>query len=145
MRKTSYPYVVGAVFMLAAMMVISRPGLLNFLGLQMTLLLIVGTLLALEYSESNPVLSGFGLLLACCKPTYVIPLAVIMLFRRNFSAFAVGVLLCGLVNVGAIWMIASQNEGVENFVSEVTDVYQVDVPVEVPKVRTSWSLSLIHI
>lgn len=138
-RKTSYPYVVGAVFMLAAMMVISRPGLLNFLGLQMTLLLVVGTLLALEYSESNPVLSGFGLLLACCKPTYVIPLAVIMLFRRNFSAFAVGVLLCGLVNVGAIWMIASQNEGVENFVSEVTDVYQVDVPVEVPKVRTSWS------
>ena len=140
-RKTSFPYAVGAIFLMAGLMVISRPGLLNFLGLQMTLLLIVGTLLSLEYSESNPVLSGFGLLLACCKPTYAIPLAVIMLFRRNFSAFAMGVLLCAIVNVGAIWLISSQNGGVENFVEEAKVVYgsQVDDPVETPQVRTSWS------
>ena len=140
-RKTSFPYAVGAVFLMAGLMVICRPGLLNFLGLQMTLLLVVGTLLALEYSESNPVLSGFGLLLACCKPTYAVPLAVIMLFRRNFSAFAMGVLLCSLVNAGAIWMIASQNGGVQSFVEEAKTVYasQVDSPVETPEVRTSWS------
>ena len=140
-RKTSYPYAVGAIFLIAGLMVISRPGLLNFLGLQMTLLLVVGTLLALEYSESNPVLSGFGLLLACCKPTYLIPLGVIMLFRRNFSAFAVGVLLCALANAGAIFLIASQNGGVENFVDEANEAYAsaFDAPVEIPKVRTSWS------
>ena len=140
-RKTSYPYAVGAIFLMAALMVISRPGLLNFFGLQMTLLLIVGTLLALEYSESNPVLSGFGLLLACCKPTYVIPLGIMMLFRRNFSAFAIGVLLCAMANAGAVWMIASQNGGVENFVEDVDGVYSsaLSDPVETPKVRTSWS------
>lgn len=140
-RKTTYPFAVGAVFMMAALMVICRPGLLNFLGLQMTLLLIVGTLLALEYSESKPVLSGFGLLLACCKPTYVIPLGVVMLFRRNFSAVAVGVMLCAVVNVGAIWLIASQNGGVETFVEDAKVAYSpaVDAPVEMPEVRKSWA------
>ena len=145
-RKTSYPYVVGAVFLMAGLMVISRPGLLNFLGLQMTLLLVVGTLLALEYSESSPILSGFGLLLACCKPTYAVPLAVIMLFRRNFSAFAMGVMVFAIVNVGAVWIIASQNGGVENFVEEAKVVYgsQVEAPVETPEVRTSWSRIDLH-
>ena len=139
-RKTTYPFAFGAVFMLAGVMVLCRPGLLNFLGLQMTLLLIVGTLFALECSESNPLLSGFGLLLACCKPTYVIPLAVIMLFRRNFSAVAVGVMLCAAVNAGAIWWIASQNGGVETFVEDAGKTYSaaVENPVEMPDVRESW-------
>ena len=112
----------------------------------MTLLLVVGTLLALEYSESSPILSGFGLLLACCKPTYAVPLAVIMLFRRNFSAFALGVMVCAIVNVGAVWIIASQNGGVENFVEEAKVVYgsQVEAPVETPEVRTSWSRIDLH-
>ena len=140
-RKTTYPFAFGAVFMLAGLMVLCRPGLLNFLGLQMTLLLIVGTLFALECSESNPFLSGFGLLLACCKPTYAIPLFVIMLFRRNFSAVAVGIVLCAAVNAGAIWLIASQNGGVETFVSDAKGTYSsaIEDPIEMPEVRKSWS------
>ncbi len=140
-RKTSYPFALGAVFVMAALMIVCCPGLLNFLGLQMTLLLVVGTLLALEYSEIKPGLSGFGLLLACCKPTYAVPLAVIMLCRRNFSAFAIGVFLCAVVNGGAIWLIASQNGGVQTFVEEAKVNYEpsIETPVGRPEVRKSWS------
>jgi len=140
-RKTTYPFAFGAVFMMAGLMVLCRPGLLNFLGLQMTLLLVVGTLFALEYSESSPFLSGFGLLLACCKPTYVIPLAVVMLFRRNFSAVAVGIVLCAVINAGAIWLIANQNGGVETFVEDAKSTYStaIEEPIEMPEVGRSWA------
>lgn len=140
-RQSTYPYSVGIVLGLAGLMIITRPGILNFLGMQMSLLLIVGTLLSLEYSESNPVLSGFGLLLACCKPTYAIPLTVMLIARRNISAAAAGILLCAVANCTAVGLIASQNGGVEQFVDKVTANYAAvsTDPLEVPEVQTSWA------
>ena len=147
-RKSTIPYSLGVVFTLAAFVVICRPGVLNFLGLQMTLLLVVGTLMALEYSESSPVLSGLGLLLACCKPTYAIPLAVMMLARRNLSAAAIGIFFCAIANCAVVGIISSQlNEqangksGVEAFIDQGLDTYvrSTKNALEVPEVTTSWS------
>ena len=90
LKKTDQWFPIGAVFLLCAVIVLCRPGLLNFLGLQMTLLLILGTYLALEYSDKSPAISGVGLLLAFCKPTWGIPLGIMMLFRRNLSAVSMG-------------------------------------------------------
>ena len=132
---------IGAVFMLAAVMVVCRPGLLNFFGLQMTLLLVLGCLLALDFSERQPLTSGFGLLLAFCKPQFGIPLLLLMLFRRNFLSVVYGILLAVVVNGAAVWIIAGQNGGVHEFVSQTENRIQFDLddPIEAPHVRTSWT------
>jgi len=112
-RDSTYPFAFGAIFLVASAILICRPGMLNHHILHMTLLITVGVLLALEFADKSPALSGFGLLLAFCKPTFAIPLAIMMLFRRNLSAFAIGVLFCVGANLGVLWHIGNQVGGVQ--------------------------------
>jgi hypothetical protein len=84
------------VFGVAAAMVLSRPGHQTlFLG-QCTVLVVLGTLLALVESRRRPWLAGAGLALACLKPSYGAPLAVLMLLRRDTRAAVRGLLLAAV-------------------------------------------------
>ena len=141
LKKTDQWFPIGAVFLLCAVIVLCRPGLLNFLGLQMTLLLILGTYLALEYSDKSPAISGVGLLLAFCKPTWGIPLGIMMLFRRNLSAVSLGGVLILVFNAVAVWIIASQTGGLQEFATQVQSQYgsSLSDAVEIPKVIDSWA------
>ena len=89
---------------------------------QLTLQLVLGTVVALHYSKSRPLLAAFGLALAACKPQFGIPLAILLLCRREWkTAFGGG--LISIVLSGAAVVVICSNFGWQNFVDEIRAVY----------------------
>ncbi len=85
----------GSVCLFAALILVSRPGYLNFVLGQMGLQSAILSLAALHHARTRPLLAGVCLALACYKPTFGAPLALLMLLRRDFRAVVVGVVLGG--------------------------------------------------
>ncbi|MFQ5666144.1 MAG: glycosyltransferase family 87 protein [Candidatus Binatia bacterium] len=71
------------VFGLATLLILSRPGYWNLALGQVSVPVVIGTYLALRYGAEREWLSGLGLALALLKPTYGLPLAVLLLVRRH--------------------------------------------------------------
>ena len=91
-------------------LVFSRPGHITLFTGYFTLQLVLGTMVALHYSKSKPWLAGIGFLLASVKPTYGIPLTLLMLARRDFKSVAIGVGLSGLFAFGCFAWLASHSD-----------------------------------
>jgi len=138
--RVSNSFCFGSVAILAALIIFCRPGLLNFYGMQITLLHVLGCLWALEYADEYPFLSGVGLMLASCKPTYAIPLAILMFFRGDFRAVLWGAILSALASCVVVVIIAANCGGLESFVEQVNAQYfaAAEHP-EIPEVATSWT------
>jgi len=97
----------GIWLLLFAILVYSRPGHITIFTGYFTVELVIGTIVALHFAATRPFVSGAGMLLASGKPTYILPLILMMLCRRNYRAVAVGLLFCivgGLVGLG--WLTA---------------------------------------
>lgn len=90
-----------------ALLVFSRPGHITLFTGYFTLYLVIGSVVSLHYSKSNPWLAGFGFLFASIKPTWVIPLTILMLARRDFKAVAYGVFLTAVFALGCFAWLAS--------------------------------------
>jgi len=58
--------------------------------------LVVGSMLALRFAESRPVISGLGIALASIKPNFGIPLILMMAARGNWRATVLGVVFSGV-------------------------------------------------
>lgn len=130
----------AVVFAWSGFFVLTRAGILNFYGVQVTLLHVLGCLLALQYGRSRPALSAFGLLLASCKPTYTIPLAALMIFRGDWKSAALGTLLSVVVGMGAVAWISSNNGGLDQFAQDFRETYlNAETQPEIPVVTASWT------
>lgn len=93
---------------LAAALLVSRPGHLNFVLGQMGLQSAILCLTALHYARHRPNLAGICLALATYKPTFGVPLALLMLLRRDDRAVAVGAVLgASLVVLAAALLMAT--------------------------------------
>lgn len=126
------------VFVLSGFFILTRPGVLNYYGAQVTLMHVLGCLLALQYGRSKPALAALGLLLASCKPTFTIPLAILMLCRGNWKSVSMGTILSVVVGVGAVAWIASNNDGLDQFAEQFKSTYlDVESQPEIPKVINS--------
>lgn len=94
-------------------LVYSRPGHVTLFTGYFTAELVIGSIVALHFGATRPFLSGVGMLLASGKPTYVLPLIVMMLCRRNYRAVVAGLLLCiagGLLGLGWLASFSSPME-----------------------------------
>jgi hypothetical protein len=81
------PVTAARVLGIGALLVLSRPGHQTlFLG-QCTVLVVLGVAMALVLARRLPWLAGAGLALACLKPSYGLPLGLLMLFRGDTRAF----------------------------------------------------------
>ena len=89
---------------------------------QLTLQLVLGTVVALHYSKTRPMLAAFGLALAACKPQFGIPLAILLLCRRDWKTAFGGGFISIAVSGAAVAVICS-NFGWQNFVDEIKTVY----------------------
>ncbi len=110
-------------------LVFSRAGHITLYTGYITPLLAIGTLMAFEYGKKSPWLSGIGILLASVKPTYVIPLLIILAFRRNYKAAAIGVLFSVAVAfAGLTWMaLDSSYSHVLDTIQHGQDAFRDDV------------------
>ncbi len=103
----------GIWLMLSAILVYSRPGHVTLFTGYFTAELVIGTVIALHFASTRPFASGCGMLLASGKPTYILPLIVLMVCRRNYRAVIAGLVLCtigGLVGLGWLVSFASPAE-----------------------------------
>ncbi len=94
-------------FGLGALLLATRPAHMTLYIGQCAIYVVIGAYLALQYGRRRPWVAGLGLALACVKPTYGVPLALVMLVRRDFRALAWGAgvtavllaIICGILVV----------------------------------------------
>jgi len=80
----------AATFLLAALIIVSRPGHWNLIVGQYVATMTVGVYVALLFARDRPWLAGLGIALSTIKPTFGGPLVVLMLARGDVRAVAIG-------------------------------------------------------
>lgn len=107
---------VGSVAALAAIILITQPGRANFIAGQVALPLTLALFGALHWGRSKPWLSGLMLTLASFKPTFGVPLGLLMLCRKDFRAAGLGALLSSVIAAGGLLLIFSRSGDLENII-----------------------------
>ncbi len=101
-------------------LLVSRPGHITLFTGYITLELVLGTLIALHFARTRPWLSATGMLIASGKPTYVLPLILLMLARKNYRATLMGIALCAVFGIGGLMWLA-RDQGIETVISGVRE------------------------
>jgi len=91
------------------MILLSRPGHMTIYTGYFTAQLVIGTLMAVHFANTRPMLAGIGMMLASGKPTYILPLTILMFCRRNFKAAGYGILFCTIAGVIGLGWLASHS------------------------------------
>ena len=95
----------------AAAILFSRPGHWTLLLGQVAILLSVLTYVALVYARTNPTLAGWALSGALLKPTYGVPLALLLWAWGRRETATLGVGLAALVNLPLVALLAVREGG----------------------------------
>ena len=91
---------------LAALVVLSRPGLLTLFVGQSAIYMTLGVYVALRYARTRPALSALGVALVGAKPTFGLPLGFLLLARGEWRPAVLGGVLVGLASaVAAVPMV----------------------------------------
>jgi Glycosyltransferase family 87 len=107
---------------LTALLLASRPGQMNLLLGQVTAQVVIGAYVALRWARTWPLLAGLGLALATLKPTYGVPLAVLMLLGRgDVAAVAAGAAVSAALCLAALVPLVHAAGGVAPFVASLGD------------------------
>ncbi len=107
---------IGSVTALAAVILITQPGRANFIAGQVALPLTLALFGALHWARSKPWFSGLMLTLASFKPTFGVPLGLLMLCRGDFRAAGLGALLSSLIAAAGLLVIFSRTGDLANLV-----------------------------
>jgi hypothetical protein len=102
----------AAVLLIATAILVSRPGRMNLLLGQVTLEMVLASYVALSYAQTRPWVSALGLSVAILKPTFGVPLALLMLARRNLRAVLLGAAFTTIVNLPLLSILAHEVGGV---------------------------------
>jgi hypothetical protein len=138
----------GTVLLGTGLMLLSRPGQWNLLLGQPTLELVLATYLALYWARRAPLLAGGALALSVYKPTFGIPLALLMLVRGDRRAVLAGVVFAAVLNAVPLAIVMQRAGGPGTFlhnlvqsqhawetvVDPATQVYGVDTPALLSRV-----------
>ena len=87
---------------LGALLLLSRPGHWNLVLGQPTLPVAIGAYLALRWSDERPGLASVGLAMAFGKPSFGLPLAVVMLARRDLRVVVTGMAIAAGVSAAVV-------------------------------------------
>lgn len=99
------------VFALAALLAASRSGYGTLFTGYMTFELVIGAILALHFADRSW-WGTLGFVLCAAKPTYGIPLAILLLARGNWRTVLWGCLLAGILSALTLfWLLAGSGWG----------------------------------
>ena len=99
------------VFGLGTLVVMSRPGHWNLFTGQCTPLAVLGVYVALRFVDERPGLAALGVALAEFKPTFGVPLAVLLLARGSLRPVVIGTAVAGVVSLVPALVLASSAGG----------------------------------
>jgi len=77
----------------AAGIVFSRAGHVTFFNGYFTFELVLAVILAIKWADSRPLLAAFALVIVSAKPTFILPLGLLMLARGNIRSLTYGAAL----------------------------------------------------
>ena len=103
----SFPWLIWLA--VCTVLLVSRPGHVTLFTGYYTLELVLGTVFSLHFAKNRPWISAIGVLVASSKPTYVLPLLILMIARKNYQATWRGVLLCVIFGVIGLGWIAQKD------------------------------------
>jgi Glycosyltransferase family 87 len=109
----------GRIFGLAALMILSRAGQQTLYIGQCSVYVALGAAVALVEARRRPWLAGLGLAIACLKPSYGLPLGLLMLCRRDLAAFARGAALAAVAGVAGASVPVVAAGGIAPFIASV--------------------------
>lgn len=90
-----------AALLAAALVTLSRPGQWNLLLGQVTLQVVLLCWVALHFAQRTPWLSGLALGVAAFKPTFALPIGVLMLARGNVKVVGIALVSALALNLPA--------------------------------------------
>lgn len=96
---------VASVSLLTALILVTNAGRSNFLGGENALPLALGTIGAVALSRTNPWTAGWLLALTSLKPTFGLPLGVLLLARGDWKTVLLGWGLGGAIGVAGLWIV----------------------------------------
>jgi len=111
------------VFLLAGILLLTRPGHWNLVLGQRAALFALASYVALFNARRSPWVSASGILVATLKPTWGIPLAILMFVRGERLAVAAGVGLILALNLPVLALIVHRAGGLAPFLERVTTGY----------------------
>jgi hypothetical protein len=111
------------VALLAALLLLSRPGHWTLVSGQHAILLALLSYLALLHARGSPMYAGIALGLCMYKPTYGIPLAVLMLAAGYPRAVGIGLLVAAAVNIPPLLLLAGWAGGLGPFAQKLLTGY----------------------
>jgi hypothetical protein len=112
-----------ATMAVAALIVLSRPGQWSLLLGQVALEATVASWIALRYATRSPWVSGLALGLATFKPTFGLPLAVLMLARGDLKAVGVGAMSGFTLNLIPAAILAHRSGGFRFYLQSQAGAY----------------------
>jgi Zn-dependent protease with chaperone function len=122
-----------------AIIVWSRPGHISLYNGYFTFELVLGTFVALSTARSRPWLAAIGIALASGKPTYFLPLCVLMVARGDYGAIVRGMVLAIVGGLASMfWITGFSLSAVNQIIQDVLGGQAVHMndPFESPV--TSW-------
>jgi hypothetical protein len=123
LRAAGIAPTVARVFGLGAAILTSRPGHWSVVIGQCTPIAVLGTCVALGSARDRPWRGGFGLALAAFKPTFGLPLAVLLAARGERLAVTIGVTIAVAVSAGATAVLAAGAGGVPALAASLGHAY----------------------
>lgn len=96
---------IGGTAFLASAILVTQAGRANFMGGETALPLAIGSLLAIALAGNHPWLAGFALALTSFKPTFGLPLGILLLAAGYYRTVLTGWLLGGVLAVGGLVLI----------------------------------------
>jgi hypothetical protein len=127
------------VLLLAAMILASRPGHQNLLVGQATIEFVLAVYLAVHWGSRSPWLSGIALAIATQKPTFGVPLALLMISRRSYRPVAAGVVVGTPLTLAATAVLAAAAGGLRPLAVSFWEGYRSFQEFSVSSPVTSWS------
>ncbi len=107
---------VGRLLLLTGLLVLSRPGLMNLLLGQPSIVAIAATVLALTSLRNHPGLAVLGTVIALTKPTFGLPLLLLLWALRAYRTAALAVGVSAAINGVIVVPIVHSAGGLSAFV-----------------------------
>jgi hypothetical protein len=142
LRLTGGEASLASVLFGAGLLLLSRPGQWNWLLGQPGLELAIASYVAVYWARRAPLVSGLALAVSMYKPTFGVPLALLMLVRGDVRATAAGLAFATVLNMVPLSLLLQRAGGLEAFTTDLlrsqrvwqgvvdpsTQVYGVDAP-----------------
>ncbi|MGZ6967675.1 MAG: glycosyltransferase family 87 protein [Acidimicrobiia bacterium] len=125
LRLAGYRGDLGDAFALGTLLLLTGAGRLDLRNGEPTLLIVLACYLALAARASHPGRAATGVAVALLKPTFGVPLAIVLLCRRRIRAALIGVAAATVVSAFAVIPLAQAAGGVGSLIDSLRDDLRV--------------------